>query len=785
MQERDFSIYDQEKKVRITGGVLWKINKRGEDGQMWQLDSKTKTLSVFLQPNDQLNDIKEGLFELIREHNWRMHLYFEVQKRVPSLLLLVPASLTVWLICFGSLLGDTAIAVAFTEGGDDTIFGISRLWLFLIMGAIATLMLYSFPAFFSGEQDGFIQYIYNRFSQRSIIRERFRKAFSFLRARGVVGSIVIWNPHLGEEQADWVTQSLMPAVLDAGVNFEMHVKIDERSAAQNLVARMTKRGADEIVWEEHYFDEHANQAIPYDYLENWEKRLLAIYAFASTANLPSNWKNMEQPLKNVVSLPLVALIVEQFKERLFAEADRQKLISLDTFASRCVNDLGILSVCTVYSRPMNELWEIEQTIIDNELSSAQDEMRFVMQFLETNIKNVSEQIDDLVTALLVNSLYAKVSIYNPKRLLALRYFIQTVRDTEQYKIFNKYWDIVAAPPASLLAQTTSEADVYRIVGVNWLIDLAVLFEKAAQYERAETAYRFIEEVYPYRGKIGRAKVAEKRGNYLESTLSMLEIVAQYEQKTVELSKVSLIDLNLNLAWAIVSGRLEAHKLRGLQALADAKKYLHVDYDQIRNSDQMTRLYNITANYEEWAGRQEGSIDNYDNALRIPGAEQWNLSNILVNKGIALRQVGRLKEGAHFGEQGVEIKTAIGDADQLPIALHNLTQTYIMLAYSLPTGEQQKYFTAALHHAQTGLNIQDRTGSVKKRGQLLAEHFIAAYALQPQDTAAADALLRLAQAWLSQEIAAGRADTYDVRVVKNELLGIVPSAPADVLTWRII
>ena len=115
MQERDFSIYDQEKKVRITGGVLWKINKRGEDGQMWQLDSKTKTLSVFLQPNDQLNDIKEGLFELIREHNWRMHLYFEVQKRVPSLLLLVPASLTVWLICFGSLLGDTAIAVAFTE----------------------------------------------------------------------------------------------------------------------------------------------------------------------------------------------------------------------------------------------------------------------------------------------------------------------------------------------------------------------------------------------------------------------------------------------------------------------------------------------------------------------------------------------------------------------------------------------------------------------------------------------------------------------------------------------
>jgi hypothetical protein len=768
MQERDFSIFDAEKKIRITGGILWQMPPR-EGTQMWKLDRATKTLSLYLQPNDELNEVKDGLFELIREHNWQLHLYFAVQKRVPSLLLMVPASLTIWLIAFVSLLGDAAIAVAFTEGEESTIFfGLNRFWLFLIMGGLATLMLYAFPAFFSGEQEGFVQYIYNRFSQRSIVRERFRKAFVFLRARGWVERIEIWNPYLGEDKKDWISQSLIPAILDARLGCELQLKIDERSAAQNFVAHLTRRPTDEIVWEEKYFDIEATKALPYEYLESWEKRLLAIYTFASTANLPNDWK--AQGLKNIVSLPLVAIIVAQFKERLFAEEDRKQLTSLDTFASRCVNDFGVLNLAAQFSRTGFELWEIAQTIVDTELATAKEEMRYVFQFLDNQFKNLSTQAPDIVTALLANSQYTKVSTYSPKRLDALRYFIEIINKTELYKIFSGYWPLLSAPAPQ--QKNYSPTDIYRVLGVDYLIDLGLLFEKAAIYEQAQAVYDFIEEVQPYKGRMGQARISEKKGDYRGATEAMLLILEQYKENKIKLSTASLTDLNLNLSWAIVSGRLLDCQNIGLSAVETAKNLLYADFDQFRNSNQMVRLYNITANYEEWAGRPFGSIENYENALKIPGAEQWGLSNILVNKGIALRQVGRLAEGANFGEQGVDIKTAIGDADQLPIALHNLAQTYLLLAFSLPKTEQSDYFRAALGHAQTGLDIQARTGSVKKRGQLLAERYVATAALLPED---ADTIAKCqadTQNWLDSEAAEGRQNTYDFKVVSQELMPMI-------------
>ena len=119
----------------------------------------------------------------------------------------------------------------------------------------------------------------------------------------------------------------------------------------------------------------------------------------------------------------------------------------------------------------------------------------------------------------------------------------------------------------------------------------------------------------------------------------------------------------------MSGRLVEYREEGKASLTSAQALLQQDFDKVRNSDQMIRSYNVAANYEEWGGNPEGSLENYKKALKIPGAEQAGLSNLLVNKGIALRQMKKLAEGAYYGEQGVEIKAAIGDADQLPIALH--------------------------------------------------------------------------------------------------------------------
>lgn len=766
MQESDFSIYNPERKVRITGGILWQVKARPDTGQMWHLEAERRTLVVALQPHDGLEEVKDRLFEFIRAHNPRMYWYFALQKRLPSLLIFIPASLMIWLITFGAVMGDAGIAVVFLEGEEDTIFGITRYWLFMLMGAIATLILYLFPSFFSGEQDGVVQYINSMFSQRGRIREQFRKALNTLQRQGQIERVEVWNPNFGESRQDWVAQSLLPAILDSDMELAMQVKIDERSAAESWLARTVRCASEDIEWQERYFDDHAEQPLPYDFLETWEKRVLAIYAFASSANLPKSWHTGENSLGSVVSLPLVELIVEHFKERLFAEEDLKKLISLDTFASRCVNDYGILSA-SAYSRSTQEVWTLSPQIIEQELQRAQDEMRFVYHYLQTNLEYISEKIVDLVTPLIINSLYLKISIYNDGRLKALRYFVHCMSEMQQYKLFKNYWALVAAQTSD----SASEGDIFRVIGIAPLEELCYLFEKSAMYERSLVALDFVETLHPYKGIIGKARVRERRGDYLGSAEMMLRVSEQADSGEIALSAASRIDLHLNIAWAVVSGRLEKYRTTGRQHLEKARGLLYADFDQWRSSEYTAGLYNIAANYEEWDGRPQGAIDNYDRALQIPGADQHSLSNLLVNKGIALRQVGKLLEGARYGSQGAEIKAAIGDADQLPIALHNAAQTHIMLAHSLPadSAERQQYFQRALQQAQQGLDTQQITGSVKKRGQLLAERFLAHKALHPEAIEQQRAHEAAVHSWLEAEKAAGRQDTYDVRVVLTELL----------------
>ncbi len=770
MQESDFSIYDAERKVRITGGILWQVKARLESGQMWHLDAERRTLIVALQPHDHLEEVKNRLFEYIREYDPRMYWYFALQKWLPSLLIFIPASLMIWLITFGAVMGDAGIAVVFLEGEEDTIFGITRFWLFMAMGAIATLILYLFPSFFSGEQDGVVQYINRMFSQRGRIREQFRTVFNILKKRVNIERVEIWNPSFGEEKQDWVVQSLLPAAVDSSMELSMQIKIDERSVAENCIARITRRATEDIEWAETYFDEHATQPLPYDFLETWEKRMLAIYAFASSANLPKAWKASSSGLSNVVSLPLVELIVEHFKERLFAEEDLKKLISLDTFASRCVNDYGILAA-SPYSRSTQEIWALAPQIVEQELQSAQNEMRFVYHYLQTNLESINQKITDLVSPLIINSLYAKISIYNEGRLQALRYFVHCMSKMQQYKLFKNYWTLVAAQQA----EDASEGDIFRVIGIEPLEDLCYLFEKSAMYDLSMIALDFVENLHPYKGKIGKARVCERRGDYLGSAEMMLRISEQAERGEISLQQESRIDLHQNIAWAIVSGRLEKYRETGRTHIAKARALLYSEFDQWRSSEYAAGLYNIAANYEEWDGNPQGAIDNYDRALQIPGADQHSLSNLLVNKGIALRQVGRLFEGAKYGSQGAEIKAAIGDADQLPIALHNAAQTNILLAYSSKDQtERERYFLRALQQAQEGLDTQARTSSTKKRGQLLAERFIAHKETQPQAQETQIAQLQEVQSWLQSEIEAGRKDTYDVRVVVGELLAIVPA-----------
>lgn len=789
MKEKDFSAHNHDLKVRIEGGRLWQapIHKEGSGVE---LDEASKKISIYLYPEDKFSGVQDELFELIRQRNWTYYFILQLKQRIPSLLLLVPIALTVIFIGFITVWGDLVINWFFLGANDPTVFGIPMNESAILYAVIAIFIIYFFPVLFTGEQEGFIEALNERFSNREELRKRLVLLLTFLEDKKYISSVEIWNPDLANEQHDWVGKSLLPALLDVRLKMTLHIRIDERRLVENYFQKQAKTN---LEWEDLESSQAIKEVHPiaYDYLETWEKSLLAVYVFASTANLSRDWQNLtgnlnDGVLQNAVSLPLVKVLLDRFKERLFSEEDLSKLISLDLFASRCVNDYGILSPSLQYT---NDVWEVADSIIALEKEAIEEEMKFMTSFLQTEIEELETLLDDPVAALRLSSTQEKESIYKEHRLAAIRFFVTVIHSTEQYKILKKYWNLVIKSQAE--AKDMNE-DVYRIIGVDLLLKLATIFERAAMYENAHLALDYIERIFPFRGKVGKARIQERQGNFETAVLSLLTIRQDWKNQKIVLENDSLIDLNLNISWAIVSGRLEARRAEGKAIITEAKALLYSKFDAIRNNDQTIRSYNILANYEEWEGNPEGSILNYDKALQIPGIGQSSLSNLLVNKGIALRQMKNLKDGAYYGAEGVAIKTAIGDADQLPIAQHNLAQTYLELAFSIDNKVEQKiYFEEAARHALNGVKIQIQTGSVKKKGQLLTEYFVAAFELAKlkgkERHTCIPALMKV-QDWLRAEKDAGRAETYDCRVVVDELLGMVVEFKGEtigeVLAWEV-
>ncbi|MGK0456815.1 MAG: tetratricopeptide (TPR) repeat protein [Zhongshania aliphaticivorans] len=790
MREKDFLTYNREYDVRITGGRLWKIPSYKKSAGAMNFDERSKELSIFLRPDSEFSEIQGSLYALTKKLNPILYLFLWFKQRIPSLLLLVPIALTVAFIGFITVWGDLVINWVFLGENAMTVFGMPMNQSAVVCALIAIALIYFFPVIFSGEQEGFIKALNERFSNREQLRKRLAATTRFLKSRKYVTTVEVWNPDLSNEELDWVERSLIPALFDAKLKMVYHIRVDERHLLENYINKIIGK---ELVWEDQPV-EHDDTVPPfpigYEYLEAWEKSMLAVYVFASTASLSSKWlalKGTENDgfLNNVVSIRMVKIIVGRFKERLFSEKDLSQLISVELFASRCLNDYGILSPALRYN---NDVWAIREEIVAQELQKVKREMRFMISFLQTEMDELTEMLDDPVAALKLNSTLENNSIYNKDRLAAIRFFVKVTSKSEQYKIFKQYWHLIIKNPTD---DTDLNEEIYRIIGVELLLNLTTIFERAGMYKHATEALNYVEPIFPFKGRIGKARIKEREGNFKEAVITMVEIREDWKKGKVQLKEESSIDLNLDIAWAIVSGRLEDDRAVGREAIGDAQKQLSNKFDTIRNSNRTFRLYNILANYEEWEGSPKGALDNYDKALQIPGVHQTGLSNLFVNKGIALRQMQLLEESILYGEKGVEMKTAIGDADQLPIALHNLAQTYIELAFSITDKEDQaEYFSKAVHHAQDGLDIQNQTGSVKKRGQLLAEKFMGQFELTKLGGSIESEFyssLEAVKEWLQAENEAGRGATYDCTVVVNELLGSIAEFQGntleDALAWQ--
>ena len=135
----------------------------------------------------------------------------------------------------------------------------------------------------------------------------------FLKQKGFVDTVEIWNPNFLDDRKIWVRESLIPVMISSELNVELFIKIDERNTAERYIEDHTKQ--EDIDWCDKEIDwDIPSNAISYDYLDDWEQAMLAVYVFASTANLPKSWLGLKGEesdgvLHNAVSLRLVEIIV--------------------------------------------------------------------------------------------------------------------------------------------------------------------------------------------------------------------------------------------------------------------------------------------------------------------------------------------------------------------------------------------------------------------------------------------------------------------------------------------
>ena len=444
MREKDFLIYNKDYRVHIRGGQLWKIPPREKSGGVTNFDKLSQKLSIFLRPDTEYEEVQDSLYKITRSLNPILYSFLWVRQRVPSLLLLIPISLTVAFIGFITVYGDLVINWAFLGENSMTIFGLTMNQAAIVTGIVAVLFIYFFPVIFSGEQEDFVKALNKRFSNRGQLRKRLAATTRFLKAKEHVKSVEIWNPDLSNEELDWVERSLIPALFDAELAMLYHIRIDERRILENYIDEIVGR---QLVWEDEVIeqdDKITPSPIAYEYLENWEKSMLAVYVFASTASLSRQWlalkgSESEGVLNNVVSLRLVQIIVTRFKERLFSEKDLSRLISPELFASRCLNDYGILSPAM---RHNNDVWALQEKIVALELQKVKPEMRFVIFYLQSDLNKLIPLLNDPVAAIKLNEIFENHSIYNKDRLTAIRLFIEITGKSEQYKIFKRYWYLI-------------------------------------------------------------------------------------------------------------------------------------------------------------------------------------------------------------------------------------------------------------------------------------------------------------------------------------------------------
>jgi hypothetical protein len=525
MQESGFYISARQGHFVIRGGKLWQAPKLEE---AWGAQLQDKKLIISFRPGDTLEEVFTSLRKQIRQISWRLSLRLFASALLTPLVLVLPAIILIVFIgtvgAYGNLINELISA----EGGGNamTHLGITKYKLFFIQTTIYIVGAYAFPLFFQGDYDDTISRFKKLTDNQQIMKARLQKALSLLQKRGYINRVILWNPNLVSPENQWIGDTLLPAIVTANVPLSLMVKVEEQFLSRSLLEKLSGKA---LEWKESKEKEDTEAAtpIPYSYLEGWEKEMWQIFSAASTLNLPAHWQaEGENPpegsLPGVVSLSLARQIVGHFRNRLFSAALDEYEASVSLFASRCINDYGLLR--PLRTQNLNQ-YQGDPKLLREELTKLREERSYVFPYLQRQAGELLPAINDIAGLIILAGTQASEGVYKENKRQCIQAFVERAARQEQLRVLRYFWDKIIVSQDQQPHE--AENELFRLIETPTLQALVLAFRRAGMYEKTHACYHFLRAIYPIQSSIGKAVVLSEQGAYEESIEKFLETEATW------------------------------------------------------------------------------------------------------------------------------------------------------------------------------------------------------------------------------------------------------------------
>jgi tetratricopeptide (TPR) repeat protein len=676
-----------------------------------------------LQEDTGLDSFEKALTGRIRKRSFRSYVLLQFQNQLGSILTLVISMLVIFFLALLSIHGSLSYDL-FSGGESSNIFNFRGIYLYLLLSLFMLLFLVFSPRIILGDYDNLFEWANKRFSTGSRIKRRLSRGIGLLfRLHKEQKTIVLWNPMIAGPDS-WARSYLVPALSMTDAEIEVMVRVDDRENVLQLISENNTdiRFANKPI----HAGDADMQAYPFEFLSVWEKECFHCLLFSSTINLPEAWTADGPAMDTIVSKELAEAVYHQYESKLSSGGAAG--ISFEKFLNRCIIDYGYLEQRS--DTGMQEFLLVH-SIPENERMPAV--LESIADTVTNNIGAVSGKLKDPLALVILLALTRTDQDLDARKIDLVQDFVRNVKRTEKYWLMNRYWAHISAK--NRVVEGEYKLGILQFMDVGTLKDLSACFVNAGMYADAFEVFGILENIYPARIAIEIADLKDSMGEYREALEILLKTDEEWVKSGMIDDRTLILELYLNIAWVIVSGRFEEHREEGYEYLGKTDNILR----KLPNTEDyilfLTRYYNTKANYHEWERNYDLAIENYEKALKLPGTI-LRKSSLLSNRGIAERLLGKATDDISARRkhllasranirQAVNMKKSIGEKNQIPGSSHNLAETLLELSSVMDEKEEKlSILQEANDVTAAALSILDELNSQKRRGRLLTERFIA-------------------------------------------------------------